>query len=51
MLEPPGFDRDDGRHPEGINVFPFKNGKSLVWDCTCLDTFAETHLNDSAFEA
>ena len=51
MLEPPGLDRGDGARPDGITVFPFKHGKSLVWDCTCVDTFAESHLNSSAVEA
>ena len=51
VLEPPGLDRGDGKRPDGITVFPYRNGKSLVWDCTCVDTFAETHLNDSAVDA
>ena len=48
VLEPLGMDRGDGKRPDGVTVFPFKNGKSLCWDCTCLDTFAETHLINSA---
>lgn len=51
VLEPPGLDRGDGSRPDGITVFPFSRGKSLVWDCTCVDTFAESHLNQSAIEA
>ena len=47
-LEPPGLDRGDGRRPDGMTVFPFKNGKSLVWDATCSDTFAATHILHSA---
>ena len=27
---------------------PFSQRKSLVWDCTCVDTFAETHLAKAA---
>jgi len=50
-LEPTGMDRGDGRRPDGITVYPFKNGKSLVWDCTCVDTFAESHLAGSAMAA
>ena len=23
-----------------LTVFPFSGGRSLVWDCTCVDTFA-----------
>ena len=51
VLEPPGLDRGDGSRPDGITVFPFSGGKSWVWDCTCVDTFARVHLNRSAMEA
>ena len=51
VLEPPGSDRGDGSRPDGITVFPLSGGRSLVWDCTCVDTFAEVHLNRSAMEA
>ena len=37
--------------PDGIAVFLFSGGRSLVWDCTCVDTFAGVHLNRSAMEA
>ena len=51
VLEPSGLDRGDGSRPDGITVFPFSGGRSLVWDCTCVDTFAGAHLNRSAMEA
>ena len=51
VLEPPGSDRGDGSRPDGITVFPFSRGRSLVWDCTSVDTFAGVHLNRSAVEA
>ena len=51
VLEPPGLDRGDESRPDGITVFPFSGGRSLVWDCTCVDTFAGAHLNRSAMEA
>ena len=51
VLEPPGLDRGDGSRPDGITVFPFSGGKSLVWDCTCVDIFAGVHMNRSAMEA
>ena len=51
VLEPPGLDRKKGSYPDGITVFPFSGGRSLVWDCTCVDTFAWVHLNRSAMEA
>ena len=51
VLEPPGLDRGYGSRPDGITVFPFSGGRSLVWDCTCVDTFTGVHLNRSAMEA
>ena len=51
VLELPGLDRGDGSRPDGITVFPFRGGRSLVWYCTCVDTFAGAHLNRSAMEA
>ena len=51
VLEPPGLYRGDGSRPDGITVFPFSGGRSLVWDCTCIDTFAGVHLNSSAMDA
>ena len=36
--------------PDVLTVFPFSRGRSLVWDCTCVDTFAGAHLNRSAME-
>ena len=34
-----------------ITDFPFSGGRSLDWDCTCVDTFAGVHLNRLAMEA
>ena len=51
VLELPGLDRGDGSLPDGKTVFPFSGGRSLVWDCTCVHTFAGVHLNRSAMEA
>jgi len=48
VLEPAGMDRGDGKRPDGVTVFPFARGKSLCWDATCVDTFAETNLLSSA---
>ena len=45
VLELPGLDRGDGSRPDVITVFPFSGGRSLVWDCTCVDTFAGEHIN------
>ena len=44
------MDRGDGRRPDGMTIIPYKNGKSLVWDSTCTDTFAATNINHSALQ-
>ena len=47
-LEPVGLDRGDGRRPDGVNLFPYSQGKSLVWDATCVDTFGACTVIGSA---
>ena len=44
-LEPTGLDRADGKRPDVIT-----NGRLLVWDATCVDTFATSHLYITASE-
>ena len=39
-LEPSGLLRRDGKRPDGVSVVPWRSGKLLVWDATCIDTFA-----------
>ena len=51
VLEPEGLNRGDGMRPDGISLFPFSQGRSLCWDATCLNTFAESSIFDSAVEA
>jgi hypothetical protein len=43
-LEPAGCSRADGKRPDGLTLVPWKRGKSIVWDFTCVDTFAPSHL-------
>ena len=50
VLEPVGLDRGDGRRPDGLTVFPYSEGRSLIWDATCVDTYAATALVESALE-
>ena len=50
ILEPVGLDRGDGRRPDGLTVFPFNEGRCLIWDATCVDTFSSSALIDSATE-
>ena len=51
LLEPTGIARSDGRRPDGISVMPWRNGRTLVWDATCPDTFAPSHVALAAREA
>ena len=48
QLEPTGLDRADGKRPDGITMVPWSNGRLLVWDATCVDTFAPSHLSMTA---
>ena len=50
-LEPVGLYRTDGKRPDGITVAPWKNGKLLVWDATCPDTFASSYSSSATREA
>jgi len=45
LLEPSSLSRDDGKRPDGLTVLPWANGRCLVWDFTCPDTLASSHLN------
>ncbi|KAJ0180061.1 hypothetical protein K1T71_004652 [Dendrolimus kikuchii] len=51
ILEPNGLCRDDGKRPDGMSLVPWKMGRPLVWDATCVDTLAASHLPDTAVVA
>ena len=38
----------DGKRPDGVTLLPWARGKPLAWDITVLDTYAESHLQDTA---
>jgi hypothetical protein len=44
-LEPPSLLRDDNKRPDGLSLSPWSNGRCLVWDFTCPDTLAPSHLD------
>ena len=50
-LEPSCLYRSDGKHPDGCSILPWKSGKMLVWDATCLDTYAPLHVFAATREA
>jgi len=41
LLEPNGLTMD--KRPNGLTLNPWYKGRSLVWDVTVVDTFAESH--------
>ena len=45
ILEPCGISRSDGKRPDGMTLIPWNRGKSLLWDSTCVDTLAPSHLS------
>ena len=45
LLEPLGLFCSDGKRPDGVTVIPWKNGRALVWDVTCADTFATSYVS------
>jgi hypothetical protein len=51
LLEPPGLLRDDGKRPDGMSLVPCKKCLPLLWDFTCPDTMAASHLRNSSILA
>ncbi|KAJ0183176.1 hypothetical protein K1T71_001152 [Dendrolimus kikuchii] len=51
VLEPNGLCRDDGRRPDGMSLVPWKMGRPLVWDASCVDTLAASHLPATSMSA
>lgn len=47
ILEPVGISRSDGKRPDGLTLIPWRQGKSLMWDATCVDTVAPSHLSST----
>ena len=51
IREPPGLSRQDGKRPDGLTLLPWSQGRSLVWDFTCSDTLASSHIAQTSQEA
>ena len=51
VLEPLGLSNKNNERPDGMSIFPWKQGKTLVWDYTCSDTMAWSHTNITSQEA
>ena len=50
-LEPSGLHRADGKRPDGVTLIPWTEGKFLVWDATCVDSFCDSRIRGSSREA
>ena len=50
-LEPSCLSRNDGKRPGGLTLVPWSHGRCLVWDFTCPDTLAISHLHRASFFA
>ena len=44
-LEPSGLYWSDRKQPDGCSILPWRCGKILVWDATCPDTHAPSHVS------
>ncbi|XP_063366199.1 uncharacterized protein LOC134654659 [Cydia amplana] len=51
LLEPTGILRSDGKRPDGMSLIPWSMGRVLVWDATCVDTLAPSHLHGTSVRA
>ena len=51
ILEPTGMLRADGKRPDGVTMIPWSRGKALVWDFTCPDTLAPSHVRQTSVAA
>lgn len=51
VLEPTGMLRSDGKRPDGLTTFAWSNGRSLVWDATCVDTLCKSHVPVTSISA
>ena len=49
--EPSGISCANGKRSDGATVMPWKCGWGLMWDATCPDTYAPSHLALAAREA
>ena len=51
IREPPGLCRQTEKRPDRLTLLPWSQGHSLVWDFTCCDTLAASHVGGTSEEA
>ena len=50
ISEPKGLFSTDKKRPDGMTTYPYKEGKPLAWDYTCVDTTCASYSHQSAKE-
>jgi len=45
ILRPPGLLRGNDKRPDGTTLIPLSGGRPMLWDFTCSDTLAPSHLS------
>jgi len=48
LLEPLGLLMGDGKRPDVFTLLPWAKRRCLLWDFTCPDTLAPSHINKSS---
>jgi len=51
VKEPAGLLQQDGKRPDGTTLLPWARGKPMAWGVTVPDTYAESHISNTAREA
>jgi hypothetical protein len=51
IREPTGLCAVSDLRPDGVTLIPWSRGKALVWDFTCPDTLAPSHVRQSSVSA
>jgi len=48
VKEPISLMRDDNKRPDGTTLLPWARAKPMSWDVTVPDTYAESHIGNTA---
>ena len=51
VKEPTGLSRSDGKHPDGLSLVPWQNGKALCLDVTVICPLADSYISAAARDA
>jgi len=51
IKEPSGLDRQDGKHPDTIQIIPWHDGRPLIWVMTVVSPLAASYTDKAATNA